>query len=163
MKHQVKVVLILRCHSVWHQPCYCCGSSSCHCLSGTILAILTMMLIPFTPRERFLHDIGGRHPTTNQLAKAISCYPACIVVDPLLTRWPLKWPTAAPNKETTDWGTLGSDLEMLLEANFDLSDVLKAVASTAFWQYISSLRGFKLSLNTKHHTALLRCWSSFDW
>lgn len=74
-----------------------------------------MMLIPFTLGEQFLHDMGARHPTTNQLAKVISCYPACIVVDPLLTRWPLKRPTAAPNKETTEWETLGSGLEMLPE------------------------------------------------
>lgn len=74
-----------------------------------------MMLIPFTPGEQFLHDIGARHPSTNQLAKAISCYLACIVVDPLLTRWPLKCPTAAPHKETTEWETLGSGLEMLPE------------------------------------------------
>lgn len=59
--------------------------------------------------------VRPRHPTTNQLAKVISCYPACIVVDPLLTRWPLKRPTAARNKETTEWETLGSGLEMLPE------------------------------------------------
>lgn len=77
--------------------------------------------------------VRQRHPTTNQLAKAISCYPACIVVDPLLTCRPLKWPTAAANKETTEWETLGSGLEMLLqEETGNLSDVHEGVATTAF-------------------------------